>query len=199
MNKKILWVGLVSLVLIILSAFVTMLFVKPDNYRGTAYNAPYPPAPDFQLTRSNGEVFRLSGRRDKLILLFFGYTFCPDICPATLAELNSALSQIPEKADSVQVVFVSVDPDRDTPQKVQDYVEQFNPSFIGLSGALSDLEKIWQAYGIFREVVVEPSGFNSVTHTARVILIDRDGNMRLSYAFGTPVKDIVHDLNLILK
>ena len=199
MNKKILWVGLVSLVLIIITGFLTMLFVKPENYRGTAYNAPYPPAPDFELTRSNGETFRLSGQQTRIILLFFGYTFCPDVCPATLAELNSALGQIPDKADAVEVVFVSVDPERDTPQKVQEYVDQFNPAFIGLSGSLSELQKIWQDYGIFREVVNEPSGLTSVTHTARVILIDMDGKMRLSYAFGTPVKDIVHDLTLILK
>ena len=113
--------------------------------------------------------------------------------------MNSALGQIPDKADAVEVVFVSVDPERDTPQKVQEYVDQFNPAFIGLSGSLSELQKIWQDYGIFREVVNEPSGLTSVTHTARVILIDMDGKMRLSYAFGTPVKDIVHDLTLILK
>ncbi len=113
--------------------------------------------------------------------------------------MNAALSKIPDEAGSVQVVFISVDPDRDTPQLVQEYVERFNPSFIGLSGPIEDLGKIWQDYDIFREVVESDSGLSTVNHTARVLLIDADGNMRLSYAFGTPVEDIVSDLKLLLE
>jgi protein SCO1/2 len=144
-------------------------------------------------------MFRLSDLRGKIVLLFFGYTYCPDVCPATLAELNQALYKLQISADSIQVVFVSVDPDRDTPESTQEYVERFNPSFIGLSGSMDELEKIWQDYDIFREVVVSDSNLTTVSHTARVILIDQDGSMRLSYAFGTPVADIVFDLNLILE
>lgn len=199
MDRKILWVGFTSLAIIVTATFMTILFSKSDSFRGTAYNEPYPPAPNFELTRSNGDSFRLSDQRGKILLLFFGYTFCPDVCPATLAELNMALNQIPDKADSVQVVFVTVDPDRDTPQITQEYVGHFNPSFIGLSGPILDLGKIWQDYGIFREVVTSDSAVTTVSHTARVVLIDKDGNLRLSYPFGTPVEDIVYDLNLILK
>lgn len=199
MDKKILWVGLTSLAIIVTATFMTMLFSKSDSFRGTAYNEPYPPAPNFELTRSNGDSFRLSDQRGRIVLLFFGYTFCPDVCPTTLAELNMALNEIPDKADSVQVVFVSVDPDRDTSQIAQEYVGRFNPSFIGLSGPLVELGKIWQDYGIFREIVKSDSGVITVSHTARVVLIDKEGNMRLSYGFGTPVEDIVYDLNLMLK
>ena len=120
------------------------------------------------------------------------------MCPTTLAELNQALKQIGDKANSVQVVFVSVDPDRDTPERVQEYVSRFNPSFIGLSGTAAELEKIWADYDIFREIVQSDAGV-IVNHTARTILIDKDVAMRLSYGFGTPVDDIVHDLELILK
>ncbi len=199
MDRKILWVGFTSLAIIVTATFMTMLFSKSDSFRGTAYNKPYPPAPNFELTRSNGDSFRLSDQRGKILLLFFGYTFCPDVCPATLAELNMALNKIPDKVDSVQVIFVTVDPDRDTPQITQEYVGHFNPSFIGLSGPILDLGKIWQDYGIFREVVTSDSAVTTVSHTARVVLIDKDGNLRLSYPFGTPVEDIVYDLNLILK
>lgn len=199
MDRKILWVGFTSLAIIVTATFMTILFSKSDSFRGTAYNTPYPLAPNFELTRSNGDNFRLSDQRGKILLLFFGYTFCPDVCPATLAELNMALNQIPDKADSVQVVFVTVDPDRDTPQITQEYVGHFNPSFIGLSGPILELGKIWQDYGIFREVVTSDSAVTTVSHTARVVLIDKDGNLRLSYPFGTPVEDIVYDLNLILK
>lgn len=200
MDRKIVWVGFVSFLLVGFAIAVFMLLSKPANFRGTTYVEPYPAAADFELMRSNDEVFRLSDQRDKIVLLFFGYTSCPDVCPTTLAELNLALNQIPEKAGLVQVVFVTVDPERDTAQAVQGYVSRFNPSFIGLSGSLDELEKIWQDYGVFREVAQSDSAAGVIiNHTARVILIDTQGNMRLSYGFGVPVDDIVHDLNLILK
>ncbi len=199
MDRKILWVGFTSLAIVITAALLAVLFTKTARFRGTAYNEPYPLAPTFELTRSSGEVFRLGNQRGRIVLLFFGYTFCPDVCPATLAELNMALNEIKDKADLVQVVFVSVDPDRDTPQIAQDYVDRFNPSFIGLSGSIDDLEMIWKDYDIYREVVKSNSDVVTVSHTARVLLIDKEGNMRLSYAFGTPVEDIVFDLKLLLE
>jgi protein SCO1/2 len=199
MDKKILWVGITSLAIIITAIFMTLLFAKSARFRGTSYTEPYPLAANFALTQSNGDLFRLSDQQGKIVLLFFGYTYCPDVCPATLAELNMALNEIPNKADSVQVVFVSVDPDRDTPQITQEYVSRFNKTFIGLSGSISDLEPIWQEYGIFREIIKSETDVITVSHTARVVLIDKERNMRLSYPFGTPVEDIVYDLNLILK
>jgi protein SCO1/2 len=100
----------------------------------------------------------------------------------------------------VQVLFVTVDPQRDTPQRVQEYVDHFNPNFIGLSGPEGDLAKVWQNYGVFREIVdgTSTAGY-IVNHTARVTLIDQEGNLRVSFAFETPIEDIVHDLELLLK
>jgi protein SCO1/2 len=93
-----------------------------------------------------------------------------------------------------------VDPERDSPQKTQEYVQRFNSSFIGLSGSPEELAKIWQDYGVFREVVQGDSAMGYiVNHTARVMLIDTNGNLRLSYGFETPVADIVNDLELLLK
>jgi protein SCO1 len=200
MDRRIIWVGIASLFIVGFAVALNMLFTKNVDFRGSSYVEPYPAAVDFELTRSNGETFRLNDQRDKVVLLFFGYTTCPDVCPATLAELNMALNQIPEKQKRVQVVFVSVDPDRDTPQAVQEYVGRFNSSFIGLSGSFDELQKIWQDYGVFREVAPSDSAAGVIiNHTARVTLIDQHGNMRLSYGFGTPIEDIVYDLNLILK
>lgn len=200
MDRRIVWVGVISFLLVGFAGIVTLLISQNVDFRGTAYVEPYPVAANFELPRSNGDVFRLTDQSEKIILLFFGYTTCPDVCPTTLAELNLALSEIPEKADQVQVVFISVDPERDTPQDVQDYVARFNPSFIGLSGSLSELETVWKNYGVFREIAQSDSAAGAlINHTARVTLIDKQGNMRLSYGFGTPVEDIVHDLNLLLK
>ena len=196
-----LFVGLASLLLIAGVAIAVFLTSEPAGFRGTTYGEPYPVAQEFELTRDNGNRFRLSETRGKAVLLFFGYTSCPDVCPTTLAELKQALEKLgDEKAKQVQVLFVTVDPERDTPERVQEYVDHFNPNFIGLSGGESELAQVWHDYGVFREIVEGTSAAGYiVNHTARVTLIDKDGNMRVSFAFETPVEDIVHDLDLLLK
>lgn len=201
MDRKILFVGLASFLLVGVVALGVFLFAKPADFRGTAYVEPYPPAPEIALTRADGNSFRLSEMRGNVVLVFFGYTSCPDICPTTMAELNQALGKLSEgEAAQVRVVFVTVDPERDTPERAQTYVNHFNKDFIGLSGTETELQKIWQDYGVFREIVdgISASGY-LINHTARVTMIDRDGNMRVSFGFDVPVEDIVHDLKLILK
>jgi len=201
MNRKTLFVGLGSFLLIVLVGMAVFLFAQPGTFRGTSYGEPYPPAAEIELTRSDGSRFRLSEMRGNIILLFFGYTSCPDVCPATLAELHQALSELNDQdAEQVKVVFVTVDPERDTPDRVQEYVDRFNPAFIGLSGAPAELEKIWAEYGVYREVADGQSAAGYiVNHTARVNMIDGQGNLRVSFSFDTPVEDIVHDLKLMLK
>lgn len=200
MDRKIFLVGWMTLLLIGAVAAGVFVFSKPDSFRGTTYAEPYPVASEIELIQANGDSFRLSDLRGKLVMLFFGYTSCPDVCPTTLAELKQALEKLGDRADQVQVLFVTVDPQRDTPERLQEYVNHFNPSFIGLSGSESELAKVWQQYGVVREVVESKSAMGyMVNHTARVTLIDRQGNLRVSFPFGTPVEDIVHDLKLLLK
>ena len=201
MDRKTLIVGLGSLLLIGVVAMGVIFFGKPETFRGTSYVEPYPSASDFALTRVDGSSFQLSEKRGNIILLFFGYTSCPDVCPTTLAELNQALGRLSEEdASRVQVVFITVDPGRDTPERAQTYVNHFNSSFIGLSGTQDELSKVWNDYGVYRDIVEDASaaGYN-VNHTARVTLIDADGNLRVSFGFDVPVDDIVHDLKLVLK
>lgn len=201
MDRRTLLVGLGVFLLIGIVAIATLLFGSPVKFRGTTYEQPYPVAPDFVLTRGNGSSFQLSTMRGRVVLLFFGYTSCPDVCPTTLAELNQALGKLKQSdADRVQVLFVTVDPERDTPERVQEYVDHFNRNFIGLSGAESDVAKVWNDYGVFREIVEGTSAAGYlVNHTARVTMIDQEGNMRASFGFETPVDDIVHDLKIVLK
>ncbi len=199
MNRKTVWVGLLSLALVGVAA-LTLVFAKPASFKGTSYGEPYPKAAEIELTKSNGETFRLSDQKGKIVLLFFGYTACPDVCPTTLAELKQVMDKLGDKTRLIQVVFVSVDPERDTPDKIQEYVEHFNRQFVGLSGSSTDLQGIWDNYGVFREVVESESAFGYIiNHTARTYLIDMDGNLRLSYGFQTPVEDIVSDLEILLK
>jgi len=146
MEKKILWVGFSSLAVVMIAMVLTLLFTKSASFRGTAYGEPYPTAPQIELIRSNGETFRLSDQKGKIVLLFLGYTSCPDVCPTTLAELKLVMDDLGDKSKFVQVVFVSVDPKRDTPDKTQEYVEHFNKEFIGLSGPFDKLEAVWKNY-----------------------------------------------------
>lgn len=201
MERKSLLAGAISLLLIGVVVLVVVLLAKPDNPRGTTYGEPYPPAQDFTLTRADGSIFNLSDYRGNIMLMFFGYTSCPDVCPITLYELNLALEKLdPVDAAQTKVLFITVDPARDTPEAVQEYVSHFNLEFIGLSGTESELAQVWNAYGIFREIPDDVSaGGYLVNHTARVTLIDRQGNLRISFPFGAPVEDIVHDLKLMLQ
>ena len=200
MNTKLLWVGLGLLVLIGVVMAAVLLFPNTDTFRGTLYD-PALPAPEIALIRGDESSFRLSEQRGDVVLLFFGYTSCPDVCPTTLSELRKVKTELGSNADQVKVVFVTVDPERDTPEQIQKYVSIFNPSFMGLSGSLEELETVWKDYGVYRKVeeVSTSAAVYLVNHTARVYLIDRDGNLRLSYSFGTPTDDIVHDLKILFK
>jgi len=177
-----------------------LLFPSRTQFRGSLLDPPLP-APDFSLAQADGALFTLSAQRGKIVLLFFGYTYCPDVCPTTLADLNAALKRLGRQSKNIRVVFISVDPRRDTPQRAQFYASAFNPGFVGLSGDETELQPIWQAYGVYRLVRDEESRGKDylVDHSARVYLIDAQGNLRLTYAFGTPVDDLVNDLRLVLR
>jgi len=200
MNTRLLWVGAGLLALIGAVMAAVMVFPKHDLFRGTLYD-PALPAPGIELTRGNGGSFRLGEMRGRVVLLFFGYTSCPDVCPTTLSELRRVVDGLGADADRVQVVFVTVDPERDTPEKLGKYVAMFNPSFIGLSGPLEALEMVWREYGVYRAVQQMPNSATGylVDHTARLYVVDPDGNLRLSFSYGAPTEDILHDVNLLLK
>jgi protein SCO1/2 len=114
--------------------------------------------------------------------------------------MKQVLDGLGDEAEKVQVVFVTVDPEKDTPQRMQEYVSRFHPSIIGLSGTPEELQKIWTDYSIFRaETNVETALGKIIDHTVRLYLIDLDGNLRLSYAYGTPYQDVLHDVKLLIK
>lgn len=199
MNRKVFWVGMGLLGMIGVVMAVMVIVPGSASFRGTTYE-PALPAPEIELIRHDGSPFKLSEYRGKVILLFFGYTSCPDVCPTTLSELKRAMVELDSDAQHVEVVYVTVDPGRDTAQKVQEYVTLFNSDFIGLSGTMEELDKVWRGYGVYREEEQMPNSATGylVNHTARVYLIDQEGNLRLSYSYGTPPDDIVHDLELLI-
>jgi protein SCO1 len=200
MDKRITTVGIISLLVVALAIVVNMLFSKPASFRGTTYAEHYSPAPEISLVDANGAEINLKDVRGKVVLLFFGYTYCPDICPTTLAQLKLAMQDLGKKSEQVQVIFISVDPKRDTSESMQSYVERFDPAFIGLGGTEEELAPIWNDYGIFREIVEGTSENNYiVNHTGRIILIDQDGNLRLSYGLQMDPEDISQDIQILLR
>ncbi len=198
MERKFIWLALAILVILAVVT-IALLLTQGPSYRGVLYEPPLP-AYDFSLMSADGEIVALHDFRGQVILLYFGYTSCPDVCPTTLAEFRLVYAGLGVDAERLQVIFVTVDPERDTPERIQNYISAFDPSFIGLSGGLPGLEAAWQAYGVFREVdetTVTAAGY-LVTHSTRSYLVDPDGKLFLSYSYGTPADDILHDIRLIL-
>jgi protein SCO1/2 len=199
MERKFIWLALGILVIL---AFVTIALVltQGSSYRGVLYEPPLP-AFDFSLVGADGNTIALHDFRGQVILLYFGYTSCPDVCPTTLAEFRLVHAGLGNDAERLQVLFITVDPERDTPERIQNYLAAFDPSFIGLSGDPAALEAAWQAYGVFREVddsTITAAGY-LVTHSTRSYLVDPEGNLFLSYGYGTPAEDILSDIGLILE
>jgi protein SCO1/2 len=173
--------------------------LSPHTFYGTLLQSPSE-ARDFSLTSHTGQNVRLSDFRGKLSLLYFGYTFCPDVCPATLSEVSGAMDILGEDASDVQFIMVSVDPERDTPAKLAEYVSHFNPSFLGVTGTPDQIAEIATMYGIFFEKNEGSiaTGY-LIDHTATITVVDQDGHVKLIFPFGTPASDMAADLEYLLK
>ena len=158
-------------------------------------------APDFALTTQDGKDFRLSRERGKVVALSFGYTFCPDVCPTTLAELAEVRARLGADAKRFRIVFVTVDPERDTPARLREYVSAFDGSFTALTGPPERLAEVRKAYGVVAEkrVVAGTSASYLIDHSAFVYVIDPAGQLRLMFPFGMSIEDMVHDFKLLLQ
>ncbi|HEY9710053.1 MAG TPA: SCO family protein [Oculatellaceae cyanobacterium] len=146
MNRRLYFVGAGILLLLITVAAIVSTTSKP-SFKGALITPPWP-APEIKLTDQNGKSFQMSSQRGKVVLLFFGYTNCLDVCPLTMAHLKLAFESLGNQAKDVQVVMISTDPARETPQALKDFIEHFNPSFLGLTGSLGKLQRTWIDYGV---------------------------------------------------
>lgn len=188
--------GLAVLVILVAGVGAAVL-LTPYQFHGSEI-APARTAPEIVLPTVGGESFRLSEQQGKLVLIFFGYTRCPDVCPLTLSEFKQVKEALGERADQVEFVFITVDPERDTPELMAEHVARFDPEFVGLSGSAAELDPVWRAYGVYHEAVPMSAGY-SMDHSAFTYLIDKAGNLRLTYGFGTPVEDLLADVRELLK
>ncbi|HBY07708.1 MAG TPA: SCO family protein [Chloroflexi bacterium] len=180
-------------------ALVALPRLRPYQFHGTVLQSPQP-APDFELEAAHGQKVSLKNFQGKLVLLYFGYTFCPDVCPATLSELAKALDILGSQAQDVQVIMISVDPGRDTPEMLAEYVAHFDPSFLGVTGTPEEIAQTAALYGIFYEAHegTAATGY-LVDHTATVMVIDQKGHLKLIFPFGMPAEEIAADLAYLLK
>jgi protein SCO1/2 len=157
-------------------------------------------APDFSLASSLDTQFTLSEQRGKIVVLGFGFSHCPNVCPMTLANLAQTYKNLGALAEQVQVVYMTVDPERDTPARLREYLTNFNSHFIGVTGSADELAAVRQAYGIIAKKEVHKSGGTyEVHHSSYIYLIDRDGLLRALVPFGKSADDITHDINILLQ
>ena len=153
----------------------------------------------WKLTSADGKTFTLASFAGKAVLVFFGYTQCPDVCPTTLAELSQVMKLLGDKADRLQVVMITVDPERDTPDVLKAYVTSFDPRFLGLSGTP---EQIKQAASSFKAYYAKNSPVNgtyTMDHTASFYLIDPKGESRVLLNNNAGAEAIAHDVRLVLR
>ncbi len=192
--------ALLGLALALLAGAAFPCRVAQGPFRDEAIEPPAP-APDFTLRTADGQSFRLGAERGKVVVLYFGYTSCPDVCPTTLAQLADIKTDLGEAAARLRVALVTVDPERDTPERLRTYTAAFDPTFLGLTGSRQALAKVWKAYGVYAEkkrVAGSPLGY-LVNHSARTYIVDADGQLRLTLPFGTPTDAFLHDLRILLK
>ena len=188
----------------LLLAFVALSLAgcqsQPALQHGTVYQS-VAQAPPLSLETTDGSSFSLEQVGGKTTLVYFGYTHCPDFCPATLATLDWMLDQLGDRSDQVQVVFVSVDPERDTPEVLQRYLDAFRPGMIGLTGDLATLKETVEGYGAFASTTHELHAEEEpgvVVHSTRLFVIDADGRLRANYAFDVDRQDLLDDLSGLL-
>jgi len=190
MPRKTIVVG-VGIVVVLLVVTIFFFLTNRPSLRGSVITPPWT-APEISLHDQNGQPFTLSSQKGKVVLLYFGYVNCPDECPLTMAHVKLARESLGNRAQDVQVIMVSTDPARDTPQALKTFMEHFDPSFLGLTGSIPDLQKTWQDYG----VTVEDGG---ETHSTFLYVIDPSGNIRETFLPDTEPQEIAADLRLLLR
>jgi protein SCO1/2 len=156
-------------------------------------------AKGFALTDHTGKPRTLADFKGKVVVVFFGYTQCPDVCPTTMAEMASVMQKLGPQADQVQVLFITLDPERDTQQLLANYVPAFDKRFLGLRGTLEQTARTAKEFKVFYSKVpgTDPGSY-TIDHTAGSYVFDRDGRLRLFIHHGQGPDPIVHDLRLLL-
>jgi protein SCO1 len=190
-----------ALLALLVAGAAIMVFARgaagPQALTAGAFDPPHA-APELALRGSDGSEVTLARYRGKVVLLTFGFTHCAAVCPTTLATLAQARGSLGEAADQVQVIFVTVDPERDSAAHMRDYLAAFDRGFIGATGTPAALAQVREAYGV--TATREGAGTDyAMAHTSSIFLIDRAGKLRAVMPFGHDAADFAHDLALLLE
>lgn len=156
-------------------------------------------AKGFSLTDHHGKPRTLEDFKGKVVFIFFGYTHCPDVCPTTLSEMAGIMKALGPQADKLQVLFITLDPERDTPELLAGFVPAFDPSFLGLTGDQATVDKVAKDFKVFAQKVPSKDGKSyTVDHTAGSYVFDPQGRIRLFVRHGQPGDALLQDLKLLI-
>jgi len=170
------------------------------EFKGNVFDPPVS-LPDFELMDTSGQPFHLSDLEGDLTLIYFGYTFCPDVCPLTMVDVRDALASLETGQERVHVVFISVDPERDTPDVLARYLAAFDSEYIGLTDDYEKIQEVMKPFGVFaqKEEVTDSAAGYLVSHTSRVYLVGPERELLLTYPFGFEAEDLRSDLAHLLQ
>ena len=188
---------LLALLITLMLSVATWAAPNPMALKAGVFEPPHPAA-EFTLQGSDGAELKLSRYRGKVVLLFFGFSLCPAVCPTTLATLVQARRDLGHDADAVQVIYATVDPERDTAPVMKAYLGAFDKSFLGGTAKPAVLAAMRKDYGVVANKVPMASGGYVYDHSSSVFLIDRAGRLRALMPYGREAKDYVHDIRLLL-
>jgi len=198
-HSRWLFAGAAILVVAVVAGAFYFLREPAYAFHGGEYVPPQA-APAIELTDQFGEPFSLAGQSGKVSMLYFGYTTCPDLCPTTLSDFAVVKSELGDAAADVNFVLITFDPERDTPERLRQYLSFFDDDFIGVSGDMAETEAILQDYGVTINRVEYPDSATGylIDHTALIYVIDAEGRLRLSYPYGTPPDSMAADVKHLL-
>lgn len=179
----------------LLAAGVAAATAAAPAFKAGVFDPPRP-APDFTLQGTNGRQLRLSQYRGKVVLLAFGYSHCLSVCPITLHTFAQALRQLGTAAGAVQVVYVTVDAQRDTPDKLKAFVGSFDARIIGGTGTEQQLAQVRKDYGVTATRIPDGNSY-MYDHSSSIYLIDRAGRIRALMPYGHPPEDFVNDVRIL--
>jgi protein SCO1 len=200
-GRRLRWAVLVGLLLLVFAAAGYMIWqLRPVELHGVLLQSPRE-VTGFSLMSSQGEAVNITDFRGKFVMLYFGYTFCPDACPMTLNDLAQMLKLLDEKQrQQIQILFVSVDPARDSAEHLASYLPYFDPSFIGLTGAEEEIQPVASQFGIFfaRQQNAPADGY-LVDHTSAVTVVDPNGYVRMVFPYGVTAEEMAADMRYLLR